>query len=115
MEYYAFLVLAGMLLSVLFIGVGVCIGGVSERTYDKSDGDCVHCSGVPDSSDSDMGERDESINSGQDIRMDKETAVIALKVIKHDLHSMLSGTERRAIDYAIEIIKRGDTDDSTLD
>lgn len=47
--------------------------------------------------------------------MDKEIAVIALKVIKHDLHHMLSDTEHRAIDYAIEIIKRGDTDDSTLD
>ena len=111
MEYFVFLVLAFLILLVLLLEVGVCIGGVSERAFDKSDSDCIHCSGVPDSSDCNLGERDESIHSGQDIRMDKETAVIALKVIKHDFHSMLSGTEKRAIDFAIDVIRKGKEDD----
>lgn len=108
MEYYVFLIFGGMILSVVFIGVGVIIGGISEESHDRCDSDCVHSGGVPDSSDCDLGERDGQELDRFGYRLDSETAVIALKVIKHDLHNMLSDTENRAIDYAIDEIRKGE-------
>ena len=112
MEYYAFLIFGGMILAVVFIGVGVIIGGISEGASDRCDSDSIHSGGVCDGCDSDLGERDEKKLDRFSYRLDNETAVIALKVIKHDLHNMLSDTENRAIDYAIDEIRKGESADS---
>lgn len=101
MEYYLFLILAGMLLSILFIGIGVICGGFSEGTHNRHSGDCIYSNRVLDGCDSDLGERDGSEHCRQAHNIDNETAVIALKMIKRDMNEMLSGTEKKAIDYAV--------------
>lgn len=102
MEYVIFMIMAVIMLLVLILELGVLIGGMGQGKLRCGNGSSVHNGGSDNGDSCVVGECDGEKLDGCSYRLDNETAIIALKMIKHDLTHMLSDTENRALDYAAE-------------
>lgn len=100
MELIVFYIFVGLILATIFLGTGVLIGGCYMDSDNKPDSDSNNNMGASDSENDNREELDRS-----PIRMDAETATIALGLVKHDLENVLSPKEIKSIDYAIECIE----------
>lgn len=120
METWIFGVFGGLWLAMLFVAIGVIIGKVhsyyhqkphkdnTEHVRDRNNHSDVHSGGTDNMRDSDLADdiREESGRRGLGLyyqgRIQADGAITILENVKREMSKMLSGSEKDAIDYAIE-------------
>lgn len=120
MEAWIFGVFSGLWLAIIFVAIGVIIGKVhsyyhqkphkdnAEHVRDRNNHSDVHSGGTDNMRDSDLADdiREESGRRGLGLyyqgRIQADGAITILENVKREMSKMLSGSEKDAIDYAIE-------------
>ena len=109
-ETICFLVFGSIFLSVILIGVGICIGGTYEK-MDKNihrtkpngtDNNNVLCNNPDNSSNRTVGNFYQPIDCGQDLESDPEAERIIN--ILQTMYALSCGAEREALEYSMDCI-----------
>jgi len=106
METIIFSATIGLILAIVFVGIGVAIGRNDKRvhktTLRRCDNSSHVCDRAPIMPDNNLGEYHEPVDCGQNLELDPKAEEMTIRL--QTMRALANRTEKETIDYAIECV-----------